>query len=125
MELSKVIAHFLPAGIVLQYFLGGILSADLIKRGGFSILGWHMIWGIILGLFSLTLLVLVRRKKMHQAYKTAIITFALLAVTVGLGFVTMTSPFSAKPYLGIFHQVLASILFGATSLTLYTTRRGI
>ena len=126
MELNKVIAHFLPVGIVLQYFLGGFLSAGLIGRVGISMLGWHIIWGTILGLSSLILLVLVRRKKMLQAFRAAIITFTLLAVTVGLGFVTLTSPdIIAKPYLAIVHQVLASIVFGAASLTLYTTRRGI
>ena len=126
MELSKVIAHFLPMGIVLQYFLGGFLSAGLIGRVGISILGWHIIWGTMLALFSLTLLVLVKRKGMRQASRAVILTFTLLAVTMGLGFVTLTSPdLIAKPYLAIIHQVLASIVFGAASLTLYTTRRGI
>ena len=126
MELSKVIAHFLPVGIILQYFLGGFLSAGLFGRVGISIVGWHIVCGSILVLITLILLVLVRRKRMPQALRSVSLTLIIMAVTVGLGFTTLTSSdILVRPFLAIFHQVLAAIVFGAASLTVYTTRRGI
>ena len=126
MELSKVLAHFLPAGIVIQYFLGGLLAAGLIGRVGITIVEWHIVWGTILGLISLILLILVRRKRLPQASRAAGITVVMLLVTVSLGFATFpSSGVLIRPYLAIFHQVLAAVIFGTATLTAYMTRRGI